>query len=285
MYKIKIMRKQLAVILVAAMALASCNNVEVVDGVKIQKHEHDDSAAKLKEGDIITFDLVIKNDADSTIKDSRKEGKPLQDLVPPAAPAGAFKGSFENGLRLLAVGDSATIFVPVDSLFKDANQPVPPFLKRGTDVRFIVKIKKSQSRAEFEKEMTKLSAEQTGKDAKLIEAYVASSGKQFTKTSTGLYASISNPGAGESPQMGESWVVNYIGTFLDGKEFDKGAGVAMPPVGQLVPGFNEALMLLKKGGKGTFVIPSALGYGAQGAAPRIPANAILVFELEVLSKK
>ena len=275
------MRKQLAVILVAAMALASCNNVEVVDGVKIQKHEHDDSAAKLKEGDIITFDLVIKNDADSTIKDC----KPLQDLVPPAAPAGAFKGSFENGLRLLAVGDSATIFVPVDSLFKDANQPVPPFLKRGTDVRFIVKIKKSQSRAEFEKEMTKLSAEQTGKDAKLIEAYVANSGKKFTKTSTGLYASISNPGAGESPQMGESWVVNYIGTFLDGKEFDKGAGVAMPPVGQLVPGFNEALMLLKKGGKGTFVIPSALGYGAQGAAPRIPANAILVFELEVLSKK
>ena len=228
---------------------------------------------------------MIKNDADSTIKDSRKEGKPLQDLVPPAAPAGAFKGSFENGLRLLAVGDSATIFVPVDSLFKDANQPVPPFLKRGTDVRFIVKIKKSQSRAEFEKEMTKLSAEQTGKDAKLIEAYVANSGKKFTKTSTGLYASISNPGAGESPQMGESWVVNYIGTFLDGKEFDKGAGVAMPPVGQLVPGFNEALMLLKKGGKGTFVIPSALGYGAQGAAPRIPANAILVFELEVLSKK
>ncbi len=279
------MRKQLAVILVAAMALASCNNVEVVDGVKIQKHEHDDSAAKLKEGDIITFDLVIKNDADSTIKDSRKEGKPLQDLVPPAATAGAFKGSFENGLRLLSVGDSATIFVPVDSLFKDANQPVPPFLKRGTDIRFIVKIKKSQSRADFEKDMAKLSAEQTGKDAKLIEAYVANSGKQFTKTSTGLYASISNPGVGEGPKMGESWEVNYIGTFLDGKEFDKGAGVAMPPVGQLVPGFNEALMLLKKGGKGTFVIPSALGYGAQGAAPRIPANAILVFELEVLSKK
>ncbi len=279
------MRKQLAVILVAAIALASCNNVELVDGVKIQKHEHDDAAPKLKEGDIITFDLVIKNDADSTIKDSRKEGKPLQDLVPPAPAAGSFKGSFENGLRLLSVGDSATIFVPVDSLFKDANQPVPPFLKRGTDVRFIVKIKKSQSRAEFEKEMTKLSAEQTGKDTKLIEAYVANSGKKFTKTSTGLYASISNPGTGEGPQMGESWEVNYIGTFLDGKEFDKGAGVAMPPVGQLVPGFNEALMLLKKGGKGTFVIPSALGYGAQGAAPRIPANAILVFELEVLSKK
>jgi FKBP-type peptidyl-prolyl cis-trans isomerase len=279
------MRKQLGVILLAAMALASCNNVEVVDGVKIQKHEHDDSAAKLKEGDIITFDLVIKNAADSTIKDSRKEGKPLQDLVPPAAAAGAFKGSFENGLRLLSVGDSATIFVPVDSLFKDANQQVPPFLKRGTDVRFIVKIKKAQSRADFEKDMSKLAAEQTGKDAKLIEAYVAGSGKKFTKTSTGLYASISNPGAGEGPQMGESWEVNYIGTFLDGKEFDKGAGVAMPPVGQLVPGFNEALMLLKKGGKGTFVIPSALGYGPQGAAPRIPSNAILVFELEVLSKK
>ena len=50
-------------------------------------------------------------------------------------------------------------------------------------------------------------------------------------------------------------------------------------------GHLQAIMLLKKGGKGTFVIPSALGYGAQGAAPRIPSNAILVFELEVLSKK
>ncbi len=279
------MRKQLAVLLVAAAALASCNNVEVVDGVKIQKHEHDDAAPKLKEGDIITFDLVIKNDADSTIKDSKKEGKPLQDLVPPAPAAGAFKGSFENGLRLLSVGDSATIFVPVDSLFKDASQQIPPFLKRGTDIKFIVKIKKSQSRADFEKELTKLSAEQTGKDTKLIETYMASSGKKFTKTATGLYVSIANPGTGEAPQMGESWEVNYIGSFLDGKEFDKGAGVALPPVGQLVPGFNEAMMLLKKGGKGTFIIPSALGYGAQGAAPRIPANAILVFELEVLSKK
>jgi FKBP-type peptidyl-prolyl cis-trans isomerase len=183
------------------------------------------------------------------------------------------------------VGDSATNFVPVDSLFKDAQQQIPPFLKRGTDVRFIVKIKKSQTRAEFEKEMKKLADQQLGKDSKTIDAYVAGLGKKFTKTATGLYVSISNPGAGESPKMGESWEVNYIGSFLDGKEFDKGAAVTLPPVGQLVPGFNEAMMLLKKGGKGTFVIPSSLGYGAQGAAPRIPANAILVFELEVLSKK
>ena len=279
------MRKQLAVIFVAALALASCNKVEVVEGVKIQKHEHDDSAPKLKEGDVITFDLVIKNAADSIIKDSRKEGNAIQDLVPAAPIPGAFKGTFENGLRLLSVGDSATIFVPVDSLFKDAQQQIPPFLKRGTDVRFIVKIKKSQTRVEFEKEMKKLADQQLGKDSKTIDAYVAGLGKKFTKTATGLYVSISNPGAGESPKMGESWEVNYIGSFLDGKEFDKGAAVTLPPVGQLVPGFNEAMMLLKKGGKGTFVIPSSLGYGAQGAAPRIPANAILVFELEVLSKK
>jgi FKBP-type peptidyl-prolyl cis-trans isomerase len=279
------MRKQLAVIFVAALALASCNKVEVIEGVKIQKHKHDDGAPNLKEGDIITFDLVIKNQADSVIKDSRKEGKPLQDLVPPMPIAGAFKGSFENGLRLLAVGDSATIFVPVDSLFKDAQQPMPPFLKRGTDVRFIVKIKKSQTRAEFEKEMKKLAAEQMGKDSQSIDGYIARSGKKFTKTASGLYVAISNPGAGESPKMGESWEVNYIGSFLDGKEFDKGAAVTLPPVGQLVPGFNEAMMLLKKGGKGMFIIPSSLGYGIQGAPPRIPADAILVFELEILSKK
>jgi FKBP-type peptidyl-prolyl cis-trans isomerase FkpA len=56
------------------------------------------------------------------------------------------------------------------------------------------------------------------------------------------------------------------------------------PLGQMIPGFNEALTLLKAGGKGVFVIPSPLAYGDQGRGP-IPANSVLVFELEILNKK
>jgi hypothetical protein len=118
---------------------------------------------------------------------------------------------------------------------------------------------------------------------KLIADYVAKTGKAFQSSATGLFYHIEKPGAGANPKMGETWVVNYRGTFMNGKEFDKGSSSEMP-LGQMIPGFNEALTLLKAGGKGTFVIPSTLGYGDQARGP-IPANSVLVFELEVLSKK
>jgi FKBP-type peptidyl-prolyl cis-trans isomerase len=70
---------------------------------------------------------------------------------------------------------------------------------------------------------------------------------------------------------------------MNGKEFDKGSASEMP-LGQMIPGFNEALTLMKAGGKATFVIPSPIAYGDQPRGP-IPANSVLVFELEVLSKK
>ncbi len=208
----------------------------------------------------------------------------------PQAGPGAFKGTFENGLRLLSLGDSATILVPIDSLIKTVQAPLPPFLKPGTDLKYTVKVIKVQSKAEFEKEMEaqaavakKKAAVEIAKEPALIAAYTAKSGKTFQKTASGLQYSIEKPGSGPSPQMGETWVVNYRGTFLNGKEFDKGSAAEMP-LGQMIPGFNEALTLMKAGCKATFVIPSSIAYGDQPRGP-IPANSVLVFELEVISKK
>jgi FKBP-type peptidyl-prolyl cis-trans isomerase len=287
------MRKQLGLYFSAALLLAACNQnkVEVIDGVKLQMHSHDDKAKKLKEGDIVTFDLVIKNGADSVLQDTKKDGQPGKGMIqPPNNAPGSFKGSFENGLRLLALGDSATILVPIDSLTKAVQSPLPPFLKPGTDLKYTVKILKVQSRAEFEKDMAKeaekakaVAAKDLAVQPKLIADYVAKTGKAFQSSATGLFYHIEKPGAGVNPKMGETWVVNYRGTFMNGKEFDKGSSSEMP-LGQMIPGFNEALTLLKAGGKGTFVIPSTLGYGDQARGP-IPANSVLVFELEVLSKK
>ena len=83
--------------------------------------------------------------------------------------------------------------------------------------------------------------------------------------------------------MGETWSVSYRGTFLDGKEFDKGNEVAMP-IGQMIPGFNEALTLMKPGGQAVFVIPSAIASGAEPRGP-IPANSVLIFEVKLHAKK
>lgn len=271
----------------AASLVVACNKnrVEVIENVKIQIHNHDDKAKKLKDGDIITFTAKIYNSADSLLQEST-EANPARAMVQPAGASG-FKGSFEDGLRLLAQGDSATIYVPVDSLSKGAQQ-LPPFIKKGTDLKYSVKILKVQTRADFDKEMAanaqkeKQAAEARKTELpKLIQDYIAKSGKTFKTTASGLYYSITTEGTGASPKKGDVCKCMYVGKFLDGKVFDQSKQPIDMPIGQMIPGFNEALTLMKKGGKATFVIPPAIGYGEQAQGP-IPGNSALVFEVEVI---
>jgi FKBP-type peptidyl-prolyl cis-trans isomerase FkpA len=276
-----------------AKAQQNKSKIRIIDGVKIQFHKHNSRSQRLKEGDIITFDLVIKNGADSVLQDTRRDGQPGKGMVQtPNNTPGAFKGTFEHGLRLLSLGDLATIFVPINALKKSVQAPLPPFLKPGTDLKYTVKIIKVQSKYDFEKEMEaqaaaakKDAAKKLAQEPAMIADFIAKTGKKYEKTASGLNYFIEKPGSGPSPKNGETWVVNYRGTFLDGKEFDKGDKAEMP-LGQMIPGFNEALTLMKAGCKARFIIPSAIAYGeqVQPGGP-IPPNAVLVFELEVISKK
>ena len=75
-------------------------------------------------------------------------------------------------------------------------------------------------------------------------------------------------------------------TFADGKQFDSSVNRGEPatfPVGQVIPGWAEALQIMNVGSKFKIVIPPSIGYGERGAPPVIPANAVLVFEVELHS--
>jgi FKBP-type peptidyl-prolyl cis-trans isomerase FkpA len=284
------MFKKLSVAMLAASMLVGCNKnkIEVINGVKIQFHSHDDKAKKLKEGDIVSFLIKIKTGSDSLLQEQVDKSKPARDMVQPAGQAG-YKGSLQDGLRLLALGDSATIYVPVDSIGKSGQQ-LPPFLKKGTDIKYTVKVLKVQTKAEFDKDMVaeqaKAKAESEARKAQLPQLmadYVKKSGMTFKTTASGLQYSFKTEGTGESPLNGYTCKCNYVGKFMDGKIFDQNKGADMP-IGQMIPGFNEALMMMKKGGKATFLIPPAIGYGEQGGGP-IPGNSPLVFEVELLDFK
>ncbi|MFN9955636.1 MAG: FKBP-type peptidyl-prolyl cis-trans isomerase, partial [bacterium] len=71
--------------------------------------------------------------------------------------------------------------------------------------------------------------------------------------------------------------------LLDGTIFDQTTGnqTATFPLANLIPGWQEGIPLLQKGGKGTFLLPSALGYGPNPVGP-IPANSVLIFEIELI---
>jgi FKBP-type peptidyl-prolyl cis-trans isomerase len=105
------------------------------------------------------------------------------------------------------------------------------------------------------------------------------------KTADGLQYRVLKAGHGKSPQYADDQVtVTYKGWMINGKVFDqtKPGKTATFPAGQLIPGWIEALSLMKEGDSWELVIPSELGYGERGAGGDIPPNQTLVFDMNLL---
>ncbi len=120
--------------------------------------------------------------------------------------------------------------------------------------------------------------------ATFFEENAAQEGVQTTDS--GLQYQLDETGTGPTPAEGDTVTLNYRGTLLDGTEFDSSYDSPEPaefPVGAVIPGFNEALLLMPVGSKGKIWIPSELAYG-QNPPPNSPiqAGSPLVFELEIL---
>jgi FKBP-type peptidyl-prolyl cis-trans isomerase len=268
---------------VATSLLFSCDNFKVTqesDGSKYQIHESGDGKTKAKEGDIVTFDLVIKAPNDTVFTDTYKRKEPITMPIQ----KGAFKGSFENSLTHLTVGDSATILVSADSLFMRVQQPLPPGVAKGSDMKFIVKIRAIQTMAEFQKAQE----EKKNNELKLMDNFARKNFPNATKTQYGMYRVVLKEGSGATIVAGNTVKVDYTGKLMNGTVFDSSVG-RQPidvPVGQgaVIPGWEQALMLMKKGEKSIFFIPSNLAYGEQGSGP-IPPFSPLIFEMEVIDVK
>ncbi len=102
---------------------------------------------------------------------------------------------------------------------------------------------------------------------------------------SGLQYQVIKAGTGKMPKATDKVSVNYRGTLLDGKEFDSSYSRGTPasfPVNGVIPGWTEALQLMKEGAKWKLFIPSSLAYGEQGAGGVIGPNATLLFEVELL---
>ena len=117
-----------------------------------------------------------------------------------------------------------------------------------------------------------------------LEANLAKDGVEVTDS--GLQYEILNKGDGKSPSADGFVTVHYRGKFIDGREFDSSHARGEPatfPVGGLIPGFTEALLLMQEGDTFQVTIPSELAYGENGAGGGvIPGNSTLVFELELI---
>ena len=123
-----------------------------------------------------------------------------------------------------------------------------------------------------------------------VEAELDKIAAGFEKTDSGLRYQILQKGTGAQPTKGATVSVHYKGQLTDGTVFDSSYKRKEPiefalGTAQVIAGWDEGVALLSVGDKARFVIPSHLGYGAQGAGGVIPPNANLIFDVELVAVK
>lgn len=290
-------KNQIVALVAGAMSIGitSCDNTggikKTSDGLmyKIVKDEPGDKFPEVN--DIIEMHVNIRI-GDSVLLDSRKMNgdKPFEFPMPEPT----FKSDWVGGIKLLTAGDSAVFYVPVDSAKKYAQGQFPEFAKSTDTVVYEVKFVSFKSAAELKKKEEEAAAKQTGEDDQKLQAYFAEKGLSPQKTASGLYYIIDKEGNGAAIEKGQVVTVNYTGKNLKGETFDSNVDPQFQHVqpfefpvgmGQVIKGWDEGIMLLKKGSKARFFIPSPLAYGANAMGPNIGANEILMFEVEVTDVK
>lgn len=293
------------VLVVGLGTLTSCKKTQVTEKDGIEYTYVKEGSTKAPNGDFILYNLVITNDADSVVYSTLDQPFPGYLMANDSLPA-------QNGLDEIFLnlkeGDSITFQSTANIIFSGN---IPAFLEAEDKLTVQLGAFAVKTEAEMQSFYEEVMMAEQAKSAEraktmmveqgaTIEAYAAEKGLNVQKTDNGLYYVIEKEGTGDAVTPGTTMYVNYAGYLLDGTLFDtswkeiakannvfnEGRPYEPLPVnvgmGQVIPGWDEGLMLLKKGSKGKFLIPSPLAYGEAGAGAMIPSNSILIFDVEVV---
>lgn len=223
----------------------------------------------------------------STFDSSYDRGQPIEFPL-----SGVIKG-WTEGIPLLEEGGKGTLLIP-SSLAYGQNAPPGSTIKANEVLLFDVELIKinpepetTEAAAPVKEEANTTvanSPDPTVQD-KLMQDFIKKNKLKAKKTASGLYYVIDKKGNGKHATAADQVKVHYKGTLLDGTQFDSSYDRKEPitfPLSGVIKGWTEGIPLLEEGGKGKLIIPSALGYGANGAGGVIKANEILVFDVELL---
>jgi len=122
-------------------------------------------------------------------------------------------------------------------------------------------------------------------DQQTILQYIKTHQLNAIAEPNGFYYVPMTIGTGGYPSINSTVTVNYVGYFTDGSVFDQTTTATGPisfPLSNVIPGWQEGIPLMQKGGSGLLLIPSALAYGSQGSGP-VPGNTVLIFNVTLIS--
>ena len=280
--------------------LVSCNSskfegyTKAENGLHYKFYTHDEAGAKPVVGDGIAFKYIFKlKSNDSVLVNSSLVSQDGSGVTKFILPKSSFVGSLEDAMMMMSKNDSASFVVSADSFYMRTQKAkeLPPFIKPGDFLVVEMKMVDIKTKAELdanqkqqEAEMAKLSQS----EKPLLEKYLADNKITTKPTASGLIYIETTKGKGAHPTMTDEVTVHYTGTLLDGTKFDSSVDRGQPAtfsLTQVIPGWTEGIQLMTKGSKGKLIVPSAIGYGAQGMRGAIPPFSTLVFDVELIDFK
>ncbi len=263
---------------------------EAASGLKYAFHIEGDGKQPEME-DILSMTMVYRLN-DEVLFDSRETGMPM--FLPLTEPE--YPGDIYEALSMMTVGDSASFLISGQRFFLEtAGAPeLPPFLEPHDDLIFDIQLDDAMDEEAFAEEQQRMMEEQMEADMERAEQeeglmleYLAEEDITVEPTQTGLYYIEKEEGDGPRAQAGDMVSVHYEGRLLDGTVFDssyeRGEPIEFPlGQGQVIPGWDEGISMMKVGGSARLVIPSHLAYGDRGAGQAIPPFSALVFDVELV---
>lgn len=283
--------------------VSSCSHSEFSDfeksetGLLYKFHVKGSDTTHPQYGDYVKFKMIIRL-KDSVLQNSDKinpEG--IRDLLRKPV----FGGGVEEGLHMMTIGDSATFLVSTDSINKYyPQQDSAKRMASNSHLEFNFKLVNIQSEKdvmwEEEQNRNKFIAERKETGPKELSQYLADNHIEQKPTANGLYLIEKEKGNGSMPNDMDTVVVHYTGEFLNGTVFDSSTKRNEPfkfvvnDKGGLsvIPGWNEAIKMMKKGTIATIILPSSLAYDSTGVQNHqtgeyfIPPYSPLKFDIQLL---
>ena len=258
-------------------------------GLKYIHHIHYPNTRKPKYNEIMTMHYLLLADNGDTIADTYKMNEPVgQPLLLPA-----YKGSIEEGFRMMNVGDSATFYVILDSI-KNAELPIEASTRsRMKEIKYVIKLYNTQSKAAFDIDEAVRLEQRTKEQVKIQDKKIQEYMKKelvwegSKRHPSGLYYRFKEEGEGMPPQVGDSvsftfqtWTIPYQ-QIIDQSKKGETVGFVVGSR-QVLPAWQIAFtQLAKEGSKFSLFSPSHLAFGNK-KYQTLSAFSMLRFEMEIV---
>ncbi len=251
-------------------------------------HHISNNTEKPKAGDQITYHKIEKKNDSIVLSSTYYKLEPNTALLIPPDSIPQPPNPMYHALFLMSPGDSLTVIQDLDTF---PQSKLPKGVTPDDHFTYHVKLLSIKRKAIIDKEIAAIKARHiTIADSlkTFIKEYKAGNlDDQLVTTESGLKYFMNKEGDGDKVRDGGFVKVHYIGMLENGKLFDGTFHSAKPyavRIGRkrVIPGWDEAMPLINKGGEGTFIIPYELAYGVAGKPPGVPERADLFFYISLV---